>query len=260
MLSYLEFLPFVTQSHLIQDYLNTSLTLFHSTLSFSQDKDQNLTYFWIGDQCQGSFSRQYTHFKLYPTLLDRPLALSLDPITLLPGEKHKLYLERPIALELHLFSHKDLLQNRSTPSKLNRIYTFPITSLKRTTYGHVQNAMLCYFWKSHHLSSPLETQPLLACLPIYLENTTKEKMTFQKLIIYKNYLQLYLFPSQMMTCALHIKLSSPRDAYIQYDYTPPLDLKEDALHVVSQLSQRAPKLFKKFRLFKRKGTGIEYGF
>ena len=176
----------------------------------------------------------------------------MPAITLLPQEQHTTYIERPITIDLHVLTeiHQDS----------HCIYNFPIVPLKLTSYGNVQNAMLCYYWQSQAFQQSLDTQELFTSVPLHLKNTTKKKVTFQKLVIYKNYLQLYILPSQMITCAIHIKITSNQEAYIEYEDTCPVTIEEAPIHTVSYLTQSTSPIFKKLRQFKRKGTGIDYGF
>jgi hypothetical protein len=248
---YADLLSFCTQSQKISDYLDQNLHLVERTLRFSQE-DQEFYYF-IDNELIGRFSTQYSYFTLIPILLDRPLVLALKPsLTLLPYESRTLSLERPISVELKIQTHA------AVDSPSHAIHRFPLVPLKMTSYGKVQKAMLCYYWESRVLTH--QAQDLFASVPIDLKNESKDKVSFQKLIISKNYLQLYILPTQLLTCAVHVKITSKQDAYIKYEDHYPSHLLEKPIKTVSDLDQNASKLLKKFKTFKRKGTGIEYGF
>ena len=251
-MTYRHLLSFFEKAHRVDEYLNQDLVFLDTTLRFTREGSS--FYYERNGVLKGCFSEENPYFKLAPTLLDRPLVLALEsPVVLLPNEQRSLYLERPISLELHLSTSSNQKQSHC-------IDTFPLVDLKRTAYGKVQNAMVCYHWTSPCYEDWTQAKDLFAVLPLSLDNASKKRITFQKLVIYKNYLQLYLFPSQILTCEVRIKVSSSQDAFIQYDESYPNQIGTVPLHTVTDQEQGSNKFLKRVRFAKRKGTGIEYGF
>ena len=119
----------------LSDYVDQPLSIGERELCFATDHDH--VECLLDQEVIGRFHTRLTHFNLKPALLDRPLFLALKtPVTLSPGERRTFLLERPVSLELRL-SHA----GSTEPFK---IATFPCVRLRRTSYGTVDQAMVCY--------------------------------------------------------------------------------------------------------------------
>ena len=180
-----------------------------------------------------------------------PLFLALKtPITLLPGERRSFVLQRPIAFELNL--------TRGDIPEYFNMTSFPSVHLRRTSYGEVNQAMVCYFWQSEIVEKPQDQS--FALVPVEVINQASTSVQLKKLVIYKNYMKLFASPQMLCTSAVQVKLSNMREGFINYKSSIPLLFQgQDVTEIESKPSSRF-HIINSLKNFKRRGTGIEHGF
>ena len=233
----------------LSEYINQPLTIGERELFFAADHDH--VECLLDQEVVGRFHRRLTHFHLKPALLDRPLFLALKtPVTLSPGERRSFLLDRPISLELNL-SHTGNAEHF-------RLLTFPCVLLKRTSYGTVDQAMVCYYWESQECEEA--RSPYFALVPVEVVNQATSTVQLKKLVIYKNYMKLYATSRQLCTSAIKVKLSNRREGFISYQSAPPDLLSGEDFTTIEPEPDSRFHLINSFRNFKRRGTGIEHGF
>ena len=239
----------LTQPLLLSDYINQSLLIGERELYFSSDHEH--VECPLDEDSVGRFQRDLTHFNLKPTLLDRPLFLALKtPVTLSPGERRSFILERPIAFEILL--HR---QERSEPLILT---SFPSMQLKRTSYGTVDQAMVCYFWESEQVERA--QSGCFALVPVEVINQSTSTVQLKKLVIYKNYMKIYVSADTLCTSAIQVKLNNKKEGFINYQSTLPKLLRGQEVTVIEPRPGSRFNILNSFKSFKRRGTGIEHGF
>ena len=196
---------------------------------------------------RGSLSGRYPHLEIRATLLDRPLAMLLaEPLHLSPSETLQVGLSRPIAFELCV----------GDEHKRSVILREPTKPLRLTSYGEVNDAMLCYHWVTGCVSEAVDGDEAL--VPLTLSNQTRRPITFQKLIIHKNFLKLYLTERGFMTNSIKVKMSSKTEAYLEYqDQADDLGPRAELIYESDNTGNA--KLLRYLRV-KKRGTGVEYGF
>ena len=239
----------LTQPLLLSDYIDQSLTIGKRELYFSVDRSHIECL--LDQETVGRFHQSMTHFNLRPAFLDRPLFLALKtPITLAPGERRSFILERPIALDLNLRrdQHPDHLM----------IASFPCLKLKRTSYGTVDQAMVCYFWESEQVEEA--QSECFALVPVIVVNQSTSTLQLKKLVIYKNYMKLYASSELLCTSAIQVKLNNKREGFINYKSTMPLLFQDQTVTVIEPQKGSRFHIINSFKNFKRRGTGIEHGF
>jgi hypothetical protein len=195
----------------------------------------------------GSFSATHPLIEIRATLLDRPLAMLLDePLYLSPSETLEIGLSRPIAFELYVGDEHKRSVLLKAPSK----------PLRLTSYGEVNDAMLSYHWVTTCVNEAMDGDEAL--VPLSLINQTKRPIKFQKLIIHKNFLKLYLTERGFMTNSIRVKLSSKMEAYLEYQ--DQADQRRGSAELIYESEDTGNAKLLRYLRVKKRGTGVEYGF
>ena len=246
-----------SRDYRLSQLLETPLNFCEHQIKFTQAEAQ-LIHFeakWItGDEAHspvtkcGLLSSQMKNVIIKPTLLDRPLVMALKtPLCVPPRSKLSVMCARPLAFEVIATDGEHPLT----------MWTTTTTRLRSTSYGHITEPMICYYWVSDVSETIPEGNQVL--VPIEVCNQSKESVEFKKLTLYRDYLQLYRDHHVFVTNQLQVLISSPTEAYIEYGDTPSADYHDAKL--IYESSQRQQGVLRRIsRFIGKRGTGIEYGF
>ena len=195
-----------------------------------------------------NFSQYCEHIEIRPTLLDKPLFIKLKkPVTVLPNETVNFSLERPLDGEL-VINHEE---------KTTLLHKFSLYDYKLINYGIVTDGIVCYYIESDIIEKPRNGN--FALVPVSVINKHNKPTLISKIIIDKNFLKILVTPSMFMTNNATVRVRTEKVAYISY--TKNKDENFEILKTYDfENEKKQPAIFKMLKSFKKKGTGIEYGF
>lgn len=122
--------------------------------------------------------------KLLPAMPNRPVVVRPEvPYTILPSEKVQFYVGVP--LWIHLKSDKDVL-----------LMEEPVMRLSNTWFGSPMEGELAYAMRTmaKRQVQDLDFHPWRAVCPVRIKNQTKDKLTFERICLRVQYLDLYQDP------------------------------------------------------------------
>lgn len=119
--------------------------------------------------------------KLLPALPNRPVVVRPEvPYTILPGERVQFYVGVP--LWIHLQSKDDVM-----------LVEEPVVRLSNTWFGTPMEGELAYAMRTmaKRQLEDLDFHPWRAVCPVRIKNQRKERLTFERICLHVQYLDLY---------------------------------------------------------------------